>query len=580
MSNNLWKRLGSVLDFNSSDLSGTLDVIIVEDQNHIKNSTAFHFRIGKFKVFRPDQREVNIYVNGQLSKTSMKLSQRGIGYFEVETDAMEMNNSQFSNIIQSDVDLIDDIRNPEVSEPKKDRLIKMHKSRLDVQSHELRDIEMDQLILEDKPKPNNYAINSNHKDPSSQLDITSAPNNNFADVQPQDSNMNYEKKNDTPGTSYEDKQIELSLCAHLIKIDMDPHIINEIFNRHNVSFSTFCKSPHLILNHKNLVIRVENKIYEGNVALPQILSVLAFNKELSPNTLTNLAKEITKKHAYINLQYLPSKKKIMRRSLKPSQFILDTLGLKEGVNELVYKVKGNMGKMYTFYSRIFYYSYRPQFRVIISDIDGTVTKSDVFGHLMPFVNQEWTHTGIAELHSNFYNRGYIIIYLSSRNIGLAEKTMNYLRSVKQRKYKLPDGPIITSPDTLYESFKREIIIKNPEVFKIHVLRDIKGLFGNGKYNPLFAGFGNKDSDAISYRVVSIPRHYIFTLTPSGDIYMIKSKKIFSYPKINKMLDELFPCFNANEDITFELQDERHVNDKHMLSNLSDEQIEKLIVKQT
>ena len=41
---------------------------------------------------------------------------------------------------------------------------------------------------------------------------------------------------------------------------------------------------------------------------------------------------------------------------------------------------------------------------------------------------------------------------------------------------LPDGPVIMSPDGLIPSFKREVIYKKPEVFKIACLRDIKHLF--------------------------------------------------------------------------------------------------------
>ena len=37
---------------------------------------------------------------------------------------------------------------------------------------------------------------------------------------------------------------------------------------------------------------------------------------------------------------------------------------------------------------------------------------------------------------------------------------------------MPIGPLFTSPDSLYESFKREMIVKNPEVFKIKTLRTI------------------------------------------------------------------------------------------------------------
>lgn len=50
---------------------------------------------------------------------------------------------------------------------------------------------------------------------------------------------------------------------------------------------------------------------------------------------------------------------------------------------------------------------------------------------------------------------------------------------------------ITSPDGFLPSFKREVIYKQPEVFKVKALREIKNLFPSTR--PFIAGFGNKDT---------------------------------------------------------------------------------------
>ena len=41
---------------------------------------------------------------------------------------------------------------------------------------------------------------------------------------------------------------------------------------------------------------------------------------------------------------------------------------------------------------------------------------------MPFLNKDWSHDGIAEFYTRLYERNYIIIYLTARNIGNAFKT--------------------------------------------------------------------------------------------------------------------------------------------------------------
>lgn len=55
--------------------------------------------------------------------------------------------------------------------------------------------------------------------------------------------------------------------------------------------------------------------------------------------------------------------------------------------------------------------------MIVSDIDGTITKSDLLGHLMPFISRDWSHEGIAKFFTELHHRGYIIVYLTARNIG-------------------------------------------------------------------------------------------------------------------------------------------------------------------
>ena len=60
-------------------------------------------------------------------------------------------------------------------------------------------------------------------------------------------------------------------------------------------------------------------------------------------------------------------------------------------------------------------------------------------------------------------------------------------------------------------------MRKPEEFKIACLRDIKRLFGNDTASPFYAGFGNRITDALSYRSVDVPRSRIFSIDPAGEI---------------------------------------------------------------
>ena len=129
------------------------------------------------------------------------------------------------------------------------------------------------------------------------------------------------------------------------------------------------------------------------------------------------------------------------------------------------------------------------FQVVISDIDGTITKSDVLGQILPVIGQDWAQSGVAQLFTKISNNSYHIMYLSARAIGQASITKDYLQSVKQDDVPLPDGPLFLNPDSFIQAFKREVIDRNPEEFKISCLKDIKSLFG--ERNPFFAGYGNR-----------------------------------------------------------------------------------------
>jgi phosphatidate phosphatase LPIN len=62
-------------------------------------------------------------------------------------------------------------------------------------------------------------------------------------------------------------------------------------------------------------------------------------------------------------------------------------------------------------------------------------------------------------------------------------------------------------------------MRKPEVFKMACLRDIRNLFGEANRNPFYAGFGNRITDALSYRSVNVPSSRIFTIDTSGEVRM-------------------------------------------------------------
>jgi len=102
-----------------------------------------------------------------------------------------------------------------------------------------------------------------------------------------------------------------------------------------------------------------------------------------------------------------------------------------------------------------------------------------------------------------------------------------------------------SPDRLMTSLHREVVLRKPEVFKMACLRDIERLFGSlGK--PFYAGFGNRITDALSYRSVDVPSGRIFTIDSSGQVKMELLELAgynSSYIHMTDLVDQMFPPIN-------------------------------------
>lgn len=164
------------------------------------------------------------------------------------------------------------------------------------------------------------------------------------------------------------------------------------------------------------------------------------------------------------------------------------------------------------------------------------------GHVLNMIGRDWTHTGVAKLYTDIMNNGYNIMYLTSRSVGQADTTRAYLYGVCQDGFRLPKGPVICSPDRTMAALRREIYLRKPEVFKMACLRDILGLFC-GKENPFYAGFGNRLTDALSYRSVNIPSTRIFTINSNAEVsldLLSLNKYKSSYVTMQELLDHFFP----------------------------------------
>uniref|UniRef100_A0A674D9A0 phosphatidate phosphatase n=1 Tax=Salmo trutta TaxID=8032 RepID=A0A674D9A0_SALTR len=236
------------------------------------------------------------------------------------------------------------------------------------------------------------------------------------------------------------------------------------------------------------------------------------------------------------------------KSLRLSSDQIVSLKLREGPNDVTFSITTQYQGTCRCEGTIYLWNWDD--KVIISDIDGTITKSDVFGQILPQLGKDWTHQGIAKLYHSVHENGYKFLYCSARAIGMADMTRGYLYWVNDRGTILPRGPLMLSPSSLFSAFHREVIEKKPEKFKIECLTDIKNLF-HPNTHPFYAAFGNRANDVFAYKQVGVPVCRIFTVNPKGELILEQSKgNKTSYGRLSELVEHVFPLCSKEQSATF------------------------------
>lgn len=404
-------------------------------------------------------------------------------------------------------------------------------------------------------------------------------------------------------TTEEYHDIAMSLCGEL----RNGKVSLESFIQSIVTFDDLGNNP-AILSDPKLVIRINDRYYNWQIAAPMLMSHVVFQRPLRQDTCQSLIKQHMPKKEKRRSYWFSwraneekssdeenedikkdkprprvhssgarkqmsapemereeddnesrarkvsgcisgnesdaSPKENYRKVTRLSSEQIASLNLKEGANSVTFSVTTKYQGTAMCTATIYLWNFKD--KIVISDIDGTITKSDVLGQILPVVGQAWAQSGVAHFFCKIQKNGYKVLYLSARAIGQAQQTRDYLKSVKQDQLMLPDGPLLLSPESLIKAFHREVIEKKPEEFKIACLRDIQSLFPTNR-NPFYAGFGNKVNDVLSYRAVGISVSRIFTINHRGEVtHDLTSAFQTSYIKLSDLVDQMFPPFKMED----------------------------------
>jgi phosphatidate phosphatase PAH1 len=228
-----------------------------------------------------------------------------------------------------------------------------------------------------------------------------------------------------------------------------------------------------------------------------------------------------------------------RRNTRLTSDELKTLDLKPGLNTVTYSYKSRVFGTQTLECNLFLWD--SDDKVVVSDIDGTITKSDVLGHIYTMVGKDYAHPGIAALYRKIVRNGYKILFVTSRAISQSNSTRAYLQTLTQNGETLPLGPVMCAPDPISTALYREVVARKPEVFKIRCLTRVRRLFDvDINKTRMFAGFGNRSSDALAYKTCGIELDKIYTIDPKSRLRSEETGETFEIQHLVDKVDQAFP----------------------------------------
>lgn len=401
--------------------------------------------------------------------------------------------------------------------------------------------------------------------------------------------------------SLQTTKFEISLCGSKLYSGMGLSAAAEAFDAHRISAQEFGNSATSIIQNENLVIRFRGRYWHWDKVAPVLLGMAAFGIHLPVDPKDSITVEqddstrpenedvenistpsghrwrlwsspfrrvkknelngddTSNEEVFLDTESefqtptltsqhdIDTPRKRISRTYIPTTEQIASLNLKEGQNRIKFTFPTKVLGVQKVDAHIYLWKWNA--RIVISDVDGTITKSDVLGQFMPLVGMDWTQSGVARLFSAIKDNGYQLLFLSARAIVQAYLTRSFLLNLKQDGEALPDGPVVISPDGLFPSLYREVIRRTPHEFKIACLEEIRRLFPSD-HNPFYAGFGNRDTDELSYLKMGIPKGKIFIINPKGEVMNSHRYNAKSYKSLLAFVNEIFPPASSIEQEDF------------------------------
>ncbi|CAG9955099.1 unnamed protein product [Clonostachys rosea f. rosea IK726] len=584
---------------NPATLSGAIDVIVVEQDDGSFACSPFHVRFGKFSLLRPSDKKVEFKVNGVKQEYSMKLGVGGEAFFVFETTENIPQSLQTSPLVSPASSPPLDPSTPDLKEPDTLELDSQASTPqrppnaiLQTQPDDngmITPVTASPNLLPTRPASGDWSNTTlrHHSDDVIRYSARSKERDEDKSGDEEEGSANTSDRSHSPPPLSPKEAIEraMALSRELATVNI-PSIVTETGDL-MLDMSGYKNSEEEMIRAEVLARNILSKELDGNYDIGSLFgfdtegNLWIYSSEEARQAAMKRTMESTLSHhghgvaadaasdpgyqsdgSDVTASMIPSHRRAesagpadmqtpprtppgtspsgdstrnYAKTLRLTSEQLKDLNLQPGPNAMSFTVNratcsANM------------YLWKHETPVVISDIDGTITKSDALGHVLNMIGRDWTHAGIAKLYSDISANGYNIMYLTSRSVGQADTTRAYLSNIVQEGCRMPAGPTILSPDRTMAALRREVYLRQPQVFKMATLRDISNLYGP-EHSPFYAGFGNRLTDQISYRTVDVPRNRIFTINSNSEVsldLLTLNKLKMTYVNINEVVDHYFP----------------------------------------
>ena len=569
--------------YNNSLFSGSMDIIVIKQPSGKLRATPLRLRFSNYAVFKAGRKKVTVKVNGKIVDIPMYLQKNGIAFVlsENKNYKKEVEEGLNDNSINENNDKLNktfsqkNIQRSAIS-------LSPSKGKHNIQNQS----SSENSIVEEDDK------NSINKNENSFIENDKNDEEIIHNLKP----INIGNENNVENNNTNIIKLEISDCWENISRNKLAKNFNfqQEFEKNLIDKEEFFKDPWKVIKNPNLAIKYNNQILTTKVIIPMMFSQLVYGCPLPEEVLNNLTESqyglffwrtkhkdafridldqlssisgenenndkkltdistninsledekdiniisstlsVDKKHNRSKTVKKQGKRKYrMKKSSKITSFYLEKFELNEGVNDIEFIVDNS-----SIHSNIYLWNYND--KIVISDFDGTITRSDVFGQIGVYFGIDWTHKYIAKLYSHIVNNGYKILYVTARTMYLQNSTKNSLKYINQNGFIMPPGPMMMNDSGLIDSIKTEIIDKTPEEFKIDCLAKILKLFPKNE-DPFYCGIGNKPSDRFAYEKVGINPAKIYIINEKGEVSTYNSFNCkTNFLLMDEKVNELFP----------------------------------------